>query len=289
MRRILYLLYKAAFKVLSGYGIGKKLHIFEAVRALNSFIIPRVKPDFVEVQGHKIFLDSRDSLGLSIFGVHEPLTTEIVKKEVGKGDIVIDIGANIGYYTLIFASLVGENGKVFAFEPDPTNFAILKKNVEINGYKNAVLVEKAVSNETNKLKLYSHNSSAENSIINMNTDYPYIEIDAVRLDDYFGEDGITVNFIKMDIEGAEGKALQGMANLLKKNSAIKIITEFRPFGLKQSGISPEEFLKLLLGFGFELYEINEQKKKIIPVDIPKLLESYPPEKEDSTNLLCIRQ
>lgn len=288
MRRILYLLYKTAFKVLSGHGIGKKLHIFEVVRALNSFIIPRIKPDFAEIQGHKMFLDSRDSLGLSIFGVHEPLTTKMVKKEVSKGDIVIDIGANIGYYTLIFASLVGENGKVFAFEPDPANFTILKKNIEINGYKNVVLVEKAVSNETNKLKLYLHNS-AENTIINMNNDYPYIEIDAVRLDDYFIENNLCINFIKMDIEGAEGKALQGMTNLLKKNSGIKVITEFRPLGLKQSGISPEEFLKLLLGFGFELYEINEQEKRIIPVDIPKLLEGYPPEKEDSTNLLCIRQ
>ncbi len=55
---------------------------------------------------------------------------------------------------LIFAKLVGENGKVYTFEPDPTNFALLKKNVEINGYENVVLVQKAVSNKNGKLKLF---------------------------------------------------------------------------------------------------------------------------------------
>jgi FkbM family methyltransferase len=287
MRRILYLLYKTAFKILSGYGIGKKLHIFEVVRTLNSFIIPRIKPDFTEVQGHKMFLDSRDSLGLSIFGVHEPLTTEIVKKEVRKGNTVIDIGANIGYYTLIFASLVGENGKVIAFEPDPTNFTILKKNVEINGYQNVTLIQKAVSNETNKVKLYLHNS-VENSIVEINNGHPYIEIDTVRLDDYLDNNNLDINLIKIDIEGAEGKALQGMTHLLEKNRAVKIITEFRPIALEQSGICSEEFLKLLMELGFKLYEINEQEKEIIPVNTSKLLERYTPEKEDSTNLLCVR-
>ena len=69
--------------------------------------------------------------------------TALVKRIVRNGDIVVDIGAHIGYYTLIFARLVGPKGKVFAFEPEPNNFNLLIKNIKINGYKNIIPVQKA--------------------------------------------------------------------------------------------------------------------------------------------------
>ena len=68
-------------------------------------------------------------------GSYEPLETETVKREIKKGNVVSDIGANIGYFASIVAKLVGEEGKVFAFEPDPGNFALLERNVQTNGYK----------------------------------------------------------------------------------------------------------------------------------------------------------
>jgi len=80
-----------------------------------------------------------------------------------------------------------------------------------------------------------------------------------------------------------------MINLLKKNKNVKIVTEFWPIGLKRFGTDPEEYLKLLIGIGFKLYEINEREKKIKPVNIPKLLEIYTPEKENFTNLLCVKE
>ena len=92
----------------------------------------------------------------------------------------------------------------------------------------------------------------------------------------------------MDIEGAEGLAIQGMPLLLQKNKNVKITTEFYPLALKTCGINPEEYLKLLIEYGFKLYHIDEQKKKIEPVNIPKLLEKYPPKKKGSTNLLCVK-
>lgn len=131
MRKILLSLYKAMVKILSGHGIGK----FYPIKIANAFLIRRLKSNVAMVMGHKMFLDCKDSLNLSINnGIYEEFETNIVKEEIKKGDIVLEIGANIGYYTLIFAKLVGEKGKVFAFEPDPTNFALLKKNIEINGY-----------------------------------------------------------------------------------------------------------------------------------------------------------
>lgn len=285
MRKIVLSLYKIGLKFLSGHGIGK----FYPIKVINNFIISYLKTNFAEVQGHKMFLDSKDSLYLSIHGIHEPFVTEFVKKEVKKGNVVLDIGANIGYYTLIFAKMVGEDGKVFAFEPDPTNFSLLKKNVEINDYKNVVLVQKAVSNKTGKGKLYiSEDNLGAHTIYNSNDNRQWIEIEVIRLDDYFKNYNGKIDFIKIDIEGAEYEAIQGMRNLLKRNN-VTIVTEFNTFALKRSIIQPEEYLKLLIELGFKLYELNEQEKKIKPVNIPKLLEKYPPEEKISTNLLCIRE
>jgi len=289
MRKILIPIYKKGFKILDGSGIGS----FYPVKVINRFIIHRLKSSFAEVQGNKMFLDSKDSLLFSIIGAYEPFETELVKKEIKKGDVVLDLGANIGYYTLIFAKLVGEKGKVFAFEPEPDNFALLKKNVEINGYKNVVLVQKAVSNKTGKLKLYLCKDNTGGHSI-----HPFespqdgnqsIEIEATRLDDYFKTYDGKIDFIKMDIQGAEKEAVQGMSSLLKKNKNVKVVSEFWPSGLKQGGIEPEEYLELLTGFGFKLYEVSEREKKIKPVDIPKFLEMYAPSRRKYTNLLCIRE
>ena len=86
------------------------------------------KSNFIEIEGRKMFTHGNDGLALSIFKVYEPDQTEIVKKYVHEGDIVIDVGANIGYYTLLFAKLVGPTGHVYSFEASPKNCKILQKN-----------------------------------------------------------------------------------------------------------------------------------------------------------------
>lgn len=285
MRKILRSIYKKVVIIFYGHGVEK----FYPVSVVYNFIISHLKSNFAEVDVHKMFLDSEDSLHLSTSGIHEPFETELVEKEIKKGDVVLDIGANIGYYTLIFAKLVGESGKVYAFEPDPDSFALLKKNVEINGYKNVVLIQKAVSNKTGKIRLYlCEDNKGDHRIYNSHDDRKSIEIEAIRLDEYFKNYNGKIDFIKMDIQGAEGGASQGMFNLLKKNN-VKIITEFWPNGLKRFGIDHEEYLKLFIELGFKLYMVNEQKKKIELVNIPKLLETYTPEKENFTNLLCVKE
>lgn len=216
--------------------------------------------------------------------------TEVVKKEIIKGDVILDIGACVGYYTLIFARLVGEEGKVFAFEPDPENFALLRKNVEKGGYRNVILVQKAVSNKTGRIRLYlSEYHKDDQRIYDSHDGRKSIEIEAIRLDDYFKNYNGGIDFIKMDVQGAEGKVIQGMPSLLQKAGTLKIITEFWPLGLKTCGTEPEEYPKLLQKHGFKLYHVNEGKKKIEPAHIAELLETYIPEKENYTDLLCIRE
>lgn len=279
-------IYKAVRATFGGYDIER----FYPVRVVHGLLIKNLKSDFAIVLGHKMFLDSKDSLDLSINGIFEEYETELVRKEIKRGNVVLDIGANIGYYTLIFAKLVGEDGKVFAFEPDPTNFALLKKNIEINGYKNVVLVQKAVSDKSGKIKLYlSESNEADHRIYDSRDGRKFVEIEGVKLDDYFKNYDGKIDFIKMDIQGAEGRAVQGMTDLLKKNKNIKVTSEFWPIGLKRSGVDPADYLKLLLAQGFKLYEINEQKKLLHPANIANMLKTYVPEKENYTNLLCVKE
>ncbi|MFX1445593.1 MAG: FkbM family methyltransferase [Promethearchaeota archaeon] len=238
---------------------------------LGKYYLPRniqkkwlLKPH--SIQGHKMYLDTTDSLGLSSSEFHENFETQLVRNLIKKGDTVLDIGANIGYYTLIFAKLVGREGKVFAFEPDLENFNLLKKNVKINGYRNIILVNKAVSNKNGKEKLYiSIYNKGDHRIFDVNDGRKYIEIETIKLDDYFKNYNGNIDFIKIDVQGAEGGVIEGMLNLLEKNRDLKILSEFVPSLSTLFGFKPKEFFNMLLKNGFKPNYIDEKRQKIFPI------------------------
>jgi len=274
--------YRKTAGILNSLGFGR----IGLIRDVDHILRDQINPDFIEIDGHKIFLDKLDSLELFLHGSYEEFETETVKKIIKKNDIVLDVGANIGYLTLIFAKLVGENGKVYAFEPDPTNFDLLKKNVETNGYKNVILVRKALSDKTGKTKLFlSNKNSGNHMMVDTNENRHSVEIEMITGDDYFRDFSNQINFIKMDIEGAEIDALRGMSSLLQKMNDIKIMIEFAPYWLKNFGYDPLELLSLLNQYDFTLSEIDGSRKKIIPIDSHELIKKYPPEKKLHANLL----
>ena len=249
------------------------------------------KSDFVEIEGRKMFTQNNDGLALSIFKIYEPNQTEIVKKYVHEGDIVVDIGAHVGYYTLLMAQLVGKNGKVYSFEPDPVNFQLLKKSVEINGFENVVLIQKAVSNITDKVKLFlGDNDSAINRIYDakLGDAKESIDVESIRIDEYFKENDELVNFIKIDSEGSEIKIINGMKQFLSRNQELVMMTEFFPFLIKKSGDEPNQYLKSLEKSGFSLYNILDKNEKTNKINSENFLESGI-NSEYCTNLLCIKQ
>lgn len=286
LRKTLLTLYKAIV-----------LNFFSAFRISDSYFAdllhkhldPYLKTTEANIDGHQMLLDSKDSLNLSIFGVYEPLETELIKKIIKTGDTVIDIGANIGYYTLILARLVGKEGKVFAFEPEQSNFCLLNKNIKINNYNNIKAIKKAVSNKTGQTDLYiSEENKGDHKIYYSGDNRQSVKIDVTRLDDYFLDFKGEINLVKIDIQGAEGGAIEGMNKILQKNKNLKIISEFWPKGLKDFGTDGKDFLQFFSNKDFKIYQIEEKIKKIKRVTISYLLNKYTYERGNFTNLLLFR-
>ena len=274
-----------------GKGYGKKNKLINlTVHGIESSL----KTNYAQVWAGKMFLHPNDAFRLSIYGIHGTHDFNIIKNNVKDGDNVIDLGANIGYFTLILAKLVGPTGKVFAFEPDPRNLALLKKNVEYNNYKNVIIVPKAVSNVNDKCTLYTGQKTfGQNKIYKpKNTKIQkFIPIDSetVRLDDFFRTNGLLdkISFIIMDVEGAEFLALSGMKEILKLNKNIKIFTEAEISYLEDAGSSYDQFIDLLTenDFTFSLADNrSETLTKVNKSQLEKILND-----EGSVNIFCVRE
>jgi FkbM family methyltransferase len=269
-------------------------HVFgqEKVCAFRAFFVKSKVSRSVpyDIQGHRMYLDPPDMLNLTIDGSYDPVATETVKKYIKPGDTVVDLGANIGYYTLIFARLVGPQGKVYAFEPDPEICAILRKNIGLNGYRNVVVEEKAVSDKSGKRRFIVHAAyPTANTLAPESGKSGSIEADTVALDDYFARVPGKIAFIKMDVEGAEYAVWEGMARLLKDNPRLVVMTEFYPAALRKSGAEPRDFLGRIAGDGFLISEVDEKEGKVVSRTPEELVRAYTDRLDINTDLLLRRE
>ncbi len=246
-------------KLIAGTGIGKVEPLFK----IYSFFLSQLKPKMVVTEGSKMYLDKKDTLLLSIYPNFEPFETKIVKKYVKKGMTVVDAGANIGYYTLLLSRLVGPKGLVHAFEPGKENFELLKKNVELNKYKNTKLNRAALSNKEGAIKLYlSETNPQDHRIVKDKETRKFEKVSAVTLDKYFGKKN-NVDFIKMDIQGAEILALEGAKKILSSSKKLKMILEFWPYAIRQTGRMPMALINMLKKNG-KIFLIDEKSGKLLP-------------------------
>ncbi|MEH1902563.1 MAG: FkbM family methyltransferase [Nostoc sp.] len=276
-----------------GYQIGQK---FPFLKNLYKFFYESSKPKMVKVFGQWLILHPDDKIfsnEIISTGVFEELEISIFSSLLEEGMTVFDIGANVGYYTLMAASKIGSYGRVYAFEPDKDNFNILKKNVTLNKHSNVELLEYAVYDENSDLALSlspdnkgDHRTYKNDSF---SKERAYYTVKAIQLDSYFEGLNVYPNIIKMDIQGFEYFALKGMKNLIIQNpNVVVLLTEFWPYGLKASGLeSPVLFYNQLEELGFEIFKIDELNHNIEKViDINLLLASLPG--ESFTNLLCLK-
>lgn len=249
-------------------------------RWVRHLITPAIRaPNPVVVQGHLMWYPAADVFEEDFLALdnHEPDTTRLIQELLHPGMTFVDLGAFIGYYTLLAARQVGDAGHVFAFEPAPYAVEVLKRNVGANGYEgNVTVVPTAVSNTTSKSRLFLPRLPQGLSSLHPNTlvTSRFVEVDTTTLDASFASLGWRrVDLIKMDIEGAEKAALEGMAELSRRNPDLKLIIEFAPVAMRGAGVRPEEFFAALEAVGFNSYWlIGRQLERLqIPRDIAQLV------------------
>jgi FkbM family methyltransferase len=217
-------------------------------------------------------------------GDYEPIETKLVQQILKEGDVFIDVGANIGWYTVICSKLVGETGKVVAFEPDPSNFAMLRKNVEANRLKGVVLEQKGLSSAPGSFKLFlDRKNLGRHSLVLHYDEKDYVDVETVRFDDYWKDQG-DIRLVKIDTEGAEGMILAGMMKTLEKHKRLELILEVAPERLEWSGYDADKMLESLYRLGFKASHIDEAGRRIVPMGTPRVKDFNLPKDDPWTNL-----
>ncbi|HEY3932798.1 MAG TPA: FkbM family methyltransferase [Verrucomicrobiae bacterium] len=199
----------------------------------------------------------------------EPDIRHLCSQYVSKGMTVIDVGANAGLITRHFCRLVGANGKVYSFEPDPLVFRFLEFNTRL--FSNKELIQSAVSDNNEPMQLHLNScSSLGNSLFNKNRSAESVTVSCTSLDEFLTRRGEpTVDVIKIDTEGAELSVLRGMRQTIARLPALKIIIEYCPQNLKGAGIEPRAVLDELRSHQFclQIIQNDGSLKKIDGDDV----------------------
>jgi FkbM family methyltransferase len=248
---------------------------------LRSLRGPKYKPpvrdgDKYNIQGSWMYIDDKDSMQLTQYGVYGPEQTRLIRKLVKKGYVCLDIGANIGYFTFVMAK---QAKQVYAFEPEPTNFKILQQNTALNNFKNIHLYNSAVA-ETNGeaiLHLCSTNRGMHRLYQSHWCDDGTVKVQTLRIDDLVPR----ANFVKMDIEGAELGALKGMKKLLERGTTL--LMEFHPPSIVEYGAKPRDVYEFLKSLGYSVQIPGMHEGEVSFWELEKISNE-----RAGTNVLCTR-
>ena len=192
----------------------------------------------------------------------EQKVKEIFLENISSGDVVIDVGANIGDYALIACKKVGDSGKVLAFEPLSETFSILQRNLQLNEITYCVPFQKAVGEKPGIVNLYKSNASGTmghlDSSLNGQNLIKKHETEVVTIDDVLSSNHIeNVHMMKVDVEGFEHEVLLGCLNSFKEKKIRKILCEIHFTYLKSKGKSEEIIYDLLRKYHFNITFISE--------------------------------
>ena len=214
-------------------------------------------PKLANYNGLEIFVDSADpNIGPAIVsGSYEADVMRVFEQHLKDGATVVDIGANVGLYSLVAARAVGPRGMVFAIEPNPANAKMIKMSALKNGFENIVIIAAGASDEYGLLRLnlsYS-NGTTSKDIDGIEQVFSSNVVPSVRLDDVLKT---RVDLVKIDVEGAEYLALKGMSQTLEKHKPV-ILSEFSPNAMPGiSGVTGEAYLEFLRGHGYSISVIG---------------------------------
>ncbi|WP_299416259.1 FkbM family methyltransferase [Acaryochloris sp. IP29b_bin.148] len=254
-----------------------KLLIIKIIRRIKTYIW-RIKvksnPNEVHIftlaNGAKFSYPLNTAVGCNLYRNNfEVQELSFFERSIQEGSVVFDIGANGGLYSLIASRKAGKSGNIYAFEPGKAELEILHRNLSINSCDNVEVIEKAVSDHSGQSKFAISKDGAMNSL--METEHLYQSIthwqtiELISLDAFIQHNNISkVDFIKVDVEGAEELVFKGATKLLSSPSPPTLLFEGCNSTLATFGCSAEDLINGIQEFGFSVYSLNFNGE-LIPV------------------------
>ena len=168
--------------------------------------------------------------------VWEPETTALVKEYVKPGMTCVDVGASVGYFTLLFARQVGKTGRVVAIEPTDFQQRYIKRNVKVNGYKKITTIVNVGAWDKDEIIKMPRNAP------------PFVqtELRCRPVDDILEELGIMkIDFIKIDVDGPEPNVLKGLIRTIERSPNLKMVIEYYPKYIRDAGLNPDDFMAII--------------------------------------------
>jgi FkbM family methyltransferase len=218
----------------------------------------------------------------------ERFTVRLFREAIRPGMVVADVGAYLGYFTLVAARELNGAGTVFSFECHPANHRFLLHNIRLNGLADLVVPSSsAVANEMGRLPFRAQGGDlSTGSLLGTHSHQEALEVPATTLDQALG--GRRLDVMKMDIEGGEVRALDGMEGTLAASAALVLLVECNPSGLRAAGASAAELLDRLESAAFSVSQIDEKAKTLRPVGEKLRAGQGEDDRKFHVNLYCTR-
>lgn len=190
-------------------------------------------------------------------GVWEPRAIELFRRCVRPGDVVFDLGARFGAYSLLASRLVGSQGDVYAFEPDPVARSVLARNLAANRASNVTIVPHAVSARPGSAWLRSPKPGSGNTVVS--EEGGILGVETVSLVSFCHEHSLSPAVIKVDVEGGEARVLTDQATSLVQATRL-VLVEMHHRALREDGVDPLAFRRHLLEYGKTLIELDRRSQ-----------------------------
>jgi FkbM family methyltransferase len=195
-------------------------------------------------------------------GIYEPPISRVLQRHVPPGGVVVDAGANWGYFSLIAAAACGDGGSVTALEPDPRQFAALTRNVALNAFTHVRAIGAAAAAREGTLTLLGYGDTESNrgvsrlaAAVDTPATGPRFEVAAMTIDAITGAAPV-VDLVKIDVEGAEDGVLEGMRQGLMAQRYRAILLELHPPLLRERGVDPDACIRVLQDAGYRGWTID---------------------------------
>jgi FkbM family methyltransferase len=255
--------------------------------------LPRVTRDYswAAVDGFRVYGSAPHQryLGRLRFGRVEPFTVRLFREAIRPGMVVADVGAYVGHFTLVAARELNGAGTVFSFECHPANHRFLLHNIRLNGLSDRVVASSsAVANEIGRLRFRVPGGDLSTGRLLASRDRrEAVDVQATTLDHALG--GRRLDVMKMDIEGGEVRALDGMERTLAASPTLVLLVECNPSALRAAGASAAELLDRLEFAGFSVSLIDEKAETLRPVDENLRAGEGEDDRKYHVNLYCTRR